>query len=301
MNMSKYSTTLATARRNRPKKLSRRKAREMETSKSTKQAHGRLVRRDAGVKELLTELAVVLLQAGVTPKHFAELAKQAFVEAAGTLSKFSNGKINRSRVAVMTGLSRVEVKRLLTGRVALTGSLPAQQSRGERVISGWMSDHRFLDSRGRPQRLPIAGARVSFASLVKKFGGDVPHRAVLEELRRLRVVRQIGSSLELDARRQLLSGPAAASLSALIPALIDGIRLAVKAASGGPAPLIHRLTLKARDVVELAVLEERATVGMTSLLEGLKGSLQGASDGKKHSLTVTAFVIEQAINNRRSG
>jgi hypothetical protein len=276
----------------------------MKTLNSTKQARRRLARRDVEVKELLTELAVMLLQAGITPKHFGELAKQAFVEAAGTLSKFRNGKINRSRVAVMTGLSRAEVKRLLSGRLSMMASIPAQQSRGERVISGWMSDHRFLDGRGRPQRLPIAGTRVSFTSLVRKFGGDVPHRAVLEELRRLRVVRQIGNRLELNARRQLPSGRAAASLSALIPALIDGIRLAVQAASSGSDPLIHRLALTARDLLELALLKDRAAVGITSLLNGLKGSLQSGmatAETKKHSLTVTAFVVEQLTDKRRSG
>ena len=273
----------------------------MKASNTTKQAPRRLIRRDTEVKELLTELAVVLLQAGITPKHFAELAKQAFVEAAGKLSKFSNGKINRSRIAVMTGLSRAEVKRLLSGQMVTTASIPAQQSRGERVISGWMSDHRFLDGRGRPRRLPIAGARISFKSLVKQFGGDVPHRAVLEELRRLRVVRQDGNRLELDARKQLLSGRAATSLSALVPVLVDGIRVAVKGASSDSLPLVHRLTLTARDLIELALLEDRATVGITSLLNGLKGSLQRGSAppvAKKHSLTITAFVVEHSTGKR---
>jgi hypothetical protein len=277
---------------------------EVKALGSAKEGRQRLVRRDAGVKELLTELAVVLLQAGITPKHFAELAKQAFVEAAGTLSKFTNGKINRSRVAVMTGLSRVEVKRLLSEQPTMTASIAAQQSRGERVISGWMSDHRFLDRRGHPRRLPIAGARISFTTLVKQFGGDVPHRAVLEELRRLRVVRQIGTRLELDARRQVPSGRAAASLSSLVPVLIDGIRLAAKAASVGSDPLIHRLTLTARDLLELAVLQDRASVGIASLLDGLKGSLQrGMTRGerKKHSLTITAFVVEHSSSKVRSG
>jgi uncharacterized protein DUF6502 len=276
-------------------------ASELKASVSTRQARRRLVRRNAGVKELLTELAAVLLQTGITPKHFAELAKQAFVEAAGTLSKFSNGKINRSRVAVMTGLSRAEVKRLLSGHPSMTASIPSQQSRGERVISGWMSDQRFLDGRGRPQRLPIAGARVSFASLVRKFGGDVPHRAVLEELRRLRVVRQTGTTLELNVRRQLLSSRAAASLSTLIPVLIDGIRLAAIAASSGSDPCIHRLTLTARDLRELALLQNRAVVGITSLLDGLKGSLQRGlrtPETKKHSLTVTVFVMQRSTGKR---
>jgi hypothetical protein len=275
----------------------------VKVSSSARGANPRLLRRDIGIKELLTELAVVLLQAGVTPKHFGELAKQAFVEAAGTLSQFRNGKINRSRVAVMTGLSRSEVKRLLSGQISMKAPISAQQSRGERVISGWMSDHRFLDGRGRPLRLPIAGGRVSFTSLVKQFGGDVPHRAVLEELRRLRVVRQIGNRLELDARRQLPGGRASASLLSLIPVLIDGIKLAAQETSSGSRPLIHRLTLDARDLLELTVLRDRASVGVTSLLEGLKGSLQRKSataERKKHSLTVTAFVVEQSGDKRRS-
>jgi len=194
------------------------------------------------------------------------------------------------------------VKRLLSGQLSMTASSPAQQSRGERVISGWMSDHQFLDRRGRPQRLPITGKKVSFASLVRKFGGDVPHRAVLEELRRIHVVRQIGKTLELDARRQLPNGHAAASLSTLIPMLIDGIRVTAKAAPSGADPLIQRLTLTARDLVELAVLQERAAAGISTLLNGLRGSLQrgiGAADSKKHSLTVTAFVVEEATDKRR--
>lgn len=270
----------------------------VKASTQTKGASRRLLRRDIGVKVLLAELAVVLLQVGLTPKHFAELAKHAFVEAAGTISRFRNGKINRSRVAVMTGLSRAEVTRLLSGKMAIATQVSAQQSRGERVIAGWMSDERYLDGYGRPQRLPIAGARISFASLVKQFGGDVPHRAVLEELRRLRVVSQVGLRLELDARRLLPNGRAFASLSSLIPVLIDGIRLSVKAAGSGASTPIHRLTLKARDLTELALLQVRASEGIISLLDGLKGSLQRrveAGHTTKHSLTVTAFVIGQSI------
>jgi len=273
------------------------------TSTQTKEANRRLLRRDIGVTQLLAELAVVLLQAGVTPKHFAELAKRAFVEAAGTISQFGNGKINRSRVAVMTGLSRAEVKRLLSSKMPVTTPVPAQQSRGERVIAGWMSDTLYLDRYGHPRSLPIAGPRISFESLVKKFGGDVPHRAVLEELRRLRLVNQTGSRLELDARRLLPSGRAFASLSSLIPVLVDGIRLAVEAASSDLSTPIHRLTLNARDPTELTVLRDRVSDGIASLLNGLKGSLQRAGKGTppiKHSLTITAYVIGQSARKGRS-
>jgi hypothetical protein len=211
--------------------LARMAGERTKTTSSTQRARGKLLRRDVEVERLLAELAIVLLEAGLTPKRFAELAKHAFVKAAGTISRFRNGKINHSRVAVMTGLSRIEVKRILSSSLSATAQRPIQQSRGERVIAGWMSNPGFQDANGLPRRLSIVGARGSFGSLVRRFGGDVPPHAVLRELRRLRVVRQIGDQLELDVRKQFPNGRAAASLSSLIPVVIDGIRLAGKTAN----------------------------------------------------------------------
>ena len=201
--------------------------------KLTKHHSASLVSRDLVVRELLAALAGVLLQSGITPTLFAELAKQAFVSAATTISKFRNGTINRSRVAVITGLSRAEVRRLLMEQPSSKLLTPIKQSRAERVVSGWMSDRQFLGSRGRPKRLPLGGSQVSFTSLVKKFGGDVPHRAVLEELLRLGLVRQIRNELELDVPRTNVNAHAAGKLSALVPLLLDVIRLELRTASSG--------------------------------------------------------------------
>ena len=44
----------------------------MKTLTKAKGSSRRLLRRDIGVTRLLAELAVVLLQVGLTPKHFAE-------------------------------------------------------------------------------------------------------------------------------------------------------------------------------------------------------------------------------------
>ena len=48
-----------------------------------------------------------------------------------------------------------------------------------------------------PRQLPIRGRVASFATLVKEFAGDVPPRALLEELRQLRVVRESALGVEL--------------------------------------------------------------------------------------------------------
>src|SRR5689334_5537230 len=61
------------------------------------------------LQQLLLGLAQHLLPAGITPAHFGDLATQAFVKAAAGISKFRNGRVNSSRVAVLTSLRRAEV------------------------------------------------------------------------------------------------------------------------------------------------------------------------------------------------
>ena len=57
-----------------------------------------------------------------------------------------------------------------------------------RVVSGWVRDSRFLDSNGQPAVLPVEGNGVSFNELVRHFSGDMPVRAVLDELDRVGVI-----------------------------------------------------------------------------------------------------------------
>src|SRR5215469_13666853 len=138
------------------------------------------------LQQLLTELAFVLLPRGMTPKGFSELARFAFVRAAREMSRLRNGRVNYSRVAAQTGLSRADVKRLLESDVFdfhRVAHAPV-----ERVLNGWRTDRLFTHRLGRPKSLRIAGPGASFASLVRKYGGDVPHRAILDELRRIEVV-----------------------------------------------------------------------------------------------------------------
>ena len=45
----------------------------------------------------------------------------------------------------------------------------------------------FADKRGQPANLPFEGEKGSFSELVRRYSGDVPARAVLDELRRVEV------------------------------------------------------------------------------------------------------------------
>ena len=251
---------------------------------------------DENLQQFLSEFARLLVPAGVTPKQFEELSTYAFVRAACEFSKFRNGAVNRSRVAVLTALRRAEVQRhlLVSRNAGLISS--AHRPRTESVIAGWTSDKRYSRS-GLPLRLPISGRNNSFIALAKEFAGDVPHRAVLEELRRLRVVREQNQCVELRVGRARSSVAALQTLRDLFPILLDGVKAARKNKSGAQEPSLQRLTLVASDLVDLSVLRERVTSGASSYLDGLKRSLKrptvSARKRKmKHGLTVTLLVRE---------
>jgi len=138
---------------------------------------------------ILRPLARLLLRNGIPFGEFADLVKRAYVEAA--LEDFGDGrkKPTDSRAAVMTGLTRKEVKRhreILAGSDTGTTS-NSHANRASRVVSGWVHDAAFQDSEGDPALLPFDGP-LSFCELVRRHSGDMPPRAVLDELLRVGVV-----------------------------------------------------------------------------------------------------------------
>jgi hypothetical protein len=63
-------------------------------------------------------------------------------------------------------------------------------NRAARVIAGWRRDPLFQAPTGDPGALPLDDSPSSFNALVKKYSGDVPPRAVLDELQRVCAVAQ---------------------------------------------------------------------------------------------------------------
>jgi Family of unknown function (DUF6502) len=101
-----------------------------------------------------------------------------------------NGRTNISRLSVATGMTRKEVAVLLSDSEKSGGATARKsgQQRALRVLSGWMTDPRFRNRRGRPDELTYGGQKKSFASLVKLYAGDVTPKAVLRELERIEAV-----------------------------------------------------------------------------------------------------------------
>lgn len=248
------------------------------------------------LQELLTELAHVLLPRGMTPRRFSELARFAFVRAATEMSRLRNGRVNYSRVAAQTGLSRADVKRLLESD--LFDARPIAHAPMERVINGWRTDRLFAHGPGRPKCLRIAGPGASFAALARRYGGDVPHRALLDELRRLDAVADDGSSVWLKASRTLRRRNDFAFLSPALPVLVDAIRVASRRGGSRPSSSIYRLTFPLENEVDLAIVRARCASTAQSMLDGLGDSLGTAVTMPRRrgrsrcSLTVTVLLAE---------
>ena len=137
----------------------------------------------------------LLIAQGVTHAEFSETAKEVYVEVA--LKHFeAEGKVNRSRVAILTGLTRKEVKNVID-RTIESGYREKTFSRPERVLTGWYSDPQFQGPYGIPLELPYESGEEGekcFVELVKQYSGDMAPRQMLTQL------IEAGSVVDVDGR-----------------------------------------------------------------------------------------------------
>jgi hypothetical protein len=141
---------------------------------------------DTALARLLRPLFRLLLRYGVSYGSFEALARKTFVDVAMDVAGLDGKKPSLSRISVLSGLTRKEVQRLSTPGEATPAA--DQHNRAARVLTGWVRDADFHDTHGRPRILDPDGP-AGFALLVKRHSGDVPARAVLDELIRVGAVR----------------------------------------------------------------------------------------------------------------
>jgi hypothetical protein len=145
----------------------------------------------AAVLRLLRPLVRILLRNGVSYSTFADFAKWVFVDVASKEFGIKGRKQTTSRVSVITGLSRKEVLRVRRLPKPDDRETAEKYNRAARVIAAWRRNRKFLDAEGQPAPLPMTGSDVSFSELVKRFSGDVPVKATLDELIRVGAVKQL--------------------------------------------------------------------------------------------------------------
>jgi len=149
---------------------------------------------------MLKPLVRLLVSQGLTHAEFSEVAKEVYVEIA--LRHFEpSERVNKSRIAVLTGLTRKEVKNVID-RAIESSALEKTKSRPSRVLSGWYEDPKFTGPYGIPLELQYESqveGQASFTELVRTYSGDMAPRQMLNELLRS------GSVIEVEGLYRAVS------------------------------------------------------------------------------------------------
>ena len=146
-------------------------------------------------KPLMRPLIRILVRNGVSFGEFSELLKTVFVESAQDVLQLPDSRQSVSRIAITTGLTRVEVSRLLTQSDEDAEALFGRLSRVGRLLTGWHQDSDFTGPYGIPYEVQFDAppGRRSFTELVRRYTSDVPADEMLDELKRIGAALDLGN------------------------------------------------------------------------------------------------------------
>jgi hypothetical protein len=136
----------------------------------------------APLARLLRPVVRLLVARGITFPALTDLLRELYVNVAEYDFALAGKEQTDSRVSLLTGIHRKEVRRL-RGAGAPVSAVPAVVSRTSRIIARWIADPAFTDPQGHPLPLPrtAEGRASSFETLVSGITRDVRPRAVLDE------------------------------------------------------------------------------------------------------------------------
>ena len=131
----------------------------------------------------------LVLRTGVTWKEFAELSKAKFVEVATADFGIRGRPTNISRVAILTGMDRRDVRKLRKPpeEVAPKG----YQSKASQILAAWHHEPEFVNTDGQPVLLPVEGEGPTFSTLVRRYAPALPVKAMVKELRSAQAIEEL--------------------------------------------------------------------------------------------------------------
>src|SRR5262245_39638915 len=105
--------------------------------------------KERALSVLVDALAAVLIQLDVTTGRLSEMLRTSFVKAGATLSRRKrSGRPHIARIAAVTGLSRLEVKKIIDAKYKHDAIRGDQEPRVLRVLRAWQDSPRYRKSIG---------------------------------------------------------------------------------------------------------------------------------------------------------
>ena len=224
---------------------------------------------------VVDSLLELMFDAGITVQQFNYVLRHRAVRAATNRVIKETGRNSKSRVSIITGLSRSEVTKISKSPDTYIRS-PRGQSPTRRILAAWFENPRFLDANGEPASLPIFGRNRSFEQLVSLHGGGIPVRAMLDELIQLDAIERVGdTSVRAKSRTPVSIGLTPIAVASLGERCSDLLQTLMKNLRRSEAPLFEGTSivldadLEMMPVIRREIARQSATFinGTNSLLK----------------------------------
>lgn len=263
--------------------------REMTADDPLKEATGRVMR----------PVVRLLIARGVRFREAVEWLKDAYLIAAERHFQLEARRLTDSRLSLLTGLQRKDIKAIRTRKA---DEAPMDPGAGPlpRIIARWRSVRSYLDKSGKPAILPRSDSGVaSFDRLVSEVNTDIHPRSILDEMQRLALVDVSEDGVELKVNAFVTQNDDEIRLNYLGANLGDHARVCTEnALAEGAAPHFERAAhynrLSATAVSELDALARRLQQETLEKISARAMELQdvhGKDPKAKGRIRVGAYVL----------
>lgn len=253
------------------------------------------------LKRVVDPLVDLMFDTGITVQEFSRLVRDRAVRSASARIARESGRNSNSRVAIITGLARAEVARILEANEPSFSSGDGQHP-ARRVLSAWHDNQRFLAANGDPAVLPIFGRRKSFEQLVAAHSGGIPVRAMLDQLMQINAVEILsGQRVKVKSRVPIFKGMTCSAIANigeragdLLGTLSNNLRTASTPLFEGTA-FIGDVDIGVVPLVRRQMAEQGSAFidGATSLFSRSRSKRQGSrKESSQCRIGVTVYYFE---------
>ena len=230
------------------------------------------------VEAVFGPLARLLIAHGISSPEAESLLRTVCVHEAASTEAGRRNKPNVSRVALITGVDRADVARILK---APPGVDPDTETRRQvnRVLAGWYSDRDFAVG-NRPLLLQIKARehrRPTFWTLVRRYAPGVYPRLLLNELVRVRAVVKLNDGrIQVCRRRYRAGGFSDERLREMGCRVRDLMRTMLHATERGNSRVCRAVEITYIDPRLLPLIRKMFADRSDAMLSGIQEALKSA-------------------------
>jgi hypothetical protein len=253
-------------------------------------------------------IAAMLLRFGVGYRAFSDASKTAFIEAASEDFGSRGRPANISRIALMTGISRKDVRTFRDNQVLGIGANPLPTHFPAEVLRRWFTTEQYCDSTGLAKPLVWDKDPDSFVELVRSCGASLSPVAMRNELIRVGAVTENDSGVLIPLRRYFIADSAKDRLAEGIQFGIRPLALTIvkNVESVGLGALRFQRVVDSYSipVERRAALEEEITARLRQFSEEIDDLLSEIADssgnGESSAVGVGLFYFEDCDKPSRN-